>query len=219
MGNQMINYSVYMLSNQMNKDEAPKAYAKAQVKQVMSFRQFVDHIAEHGGHKRGQVKGVLSDMCSCLVEQLLEGKKILLDELGDFWLSLSSTGADSCDAFTAKNITGVNILFTPGEDFQNLIGRAEFNLVASRTAQAATLKAEKAGESTVDLAAAKNKGTSSTPTDPTDPSDPTSPGGGGSSTDNENPDSGSDSGSGSGTDNTGGSGSDDPNNTDTPPFS
>ena len=159
MGNQMINYSVYMLSNQMNKDEAPKAYAKAQVKQVMSFRQFVDHIAEHGGHKRGQVKGVLSDMCSCLVEQLLEGKKILLDELGDFWLSLSSTGADSCDAFTAKNITGVNILFTPGEDFQNLIGRAEFNLVASRTAQAATLKAEKAGESTVDLAAAKNKGT------------------------------------------------------------
>ena len=110
----------------------------------------------------------------------------------------------------------MNILFTPGEDFQNLIGRAEFNLVASRTAQAATLKAEKAGESTVDLAAAKNKGTSSTPTDP---SDPTSPGGGGSSTDDENPDSGSDSGSGSGTDNTGGSGSDDPNNTDTPPFS
>ena len=29
MGNQMINYSVYMLNNQMNKDEAPKAYAKA----------------------------------------------------------------------------------------------------------------------------------------------------------------------------------------------
>ena len=168
MGNQMINYSVYMLSNQMNKDEAPKAYAKAQVKQVMSFRQFVDHIAEHGGHKRGQVKGVLSDMCSCLVEQLLEGKKILLDELGDFWLSLSSTGADSCDAFTAKNITGVNILFTPGEDFQNLIGRAELNLVASRTAQAATLKAEKAGEDTVDLAAAKNKGTSTEPTDPSE---------------------------------------------------
>ena len=34
MGNQMINYSVYMLSNQMNKDEAPKAYAKALTAQV-----------------------------------------------------------------------------------------------------------------------------------------------------------------------------------------
>ena len=163
-----------MLPNQMNKEEAPKAYAKAQVKEVMSFRQFVAHIAEHSGHKRGQVKGVLSDMCSCLVEQLLEGKKILLDELGDFWISLTSIGADSCEAFTSKNITGVNIVFTPGIDFQNLINDAEFNLVASRIAQTATLKAEKKMLDTVDLAAAKNKGNGSS-TDPTDPNEPNDP--------------------------------------------
>ena len=179
MGDFMINYSVFLLPNQMNKDEAPKAYARAQAKEVMTFRKFVDHIAEHGGHKRGQVKGVLSDMCSCLVEQLLEGKKILLDELGDFWITLTCVGAESCDAFTSKNITGVNIVFTPGEDFQNLISRAEFNLVASRVAQSATLKAEKKGDNTVDLAAAKNKGngSSNNPSNPSDPSDPgTAPG-------------------------------------------
>ena len=84
-----------MLPNQMKKEEAPKAYAKAQVKEVMTFRKFVEHIADHGGHKRGQVKGVLSDMCACLVEQLLEGKKILLDDLGNFSISLSSEGAGS----------------------------------------------------------------------------------------------------------------------------
>ena len=171
-----------MLQNQMKKDEDPKAYARAQVKEVMTFRQFVDHIASHGGHKRGQVKGVLSDMCSCLVEQLLEGKKILLDELGDFWISLTSIGADSCEAFTSKNITGVNIVFTPGIDFQNLINDAEFNLVASRIAQTATLKAEKKMLDTVDLAAAKNKGngsgsSSEDNTEPTDPSDPSDPSG------------------------------------------
>ena len=165
-----------MLSNQMNKDEAPKAYAKAQVKEVMTFRQFVAHIAEHGGHKRGQVKGVLSDTCSCLVEQLLEGKKILLDDLGNFWISLTSMGAENCEAFTSKNITGVKIIFTPGEDFENLLGRASFNLVASRTTQAASLKAEKKGEDTVDLAAAKNKANGSS-TDPTDPTDPDNGGG------------------------------------------
>ncbi|MCI5663695.1 MAG: DNA-binding protein [Mediterranea sp.] len=187
----MINYSVYMLPNQMNKEEAPKAYAKAQVKEVMSFRQFVAHIAEHGGHKRGQVKGVLSDTCSCLVEQLLEGKKILLDDLGDFWISLTSMGAENCEAFTAKNITGVRIIFTPGEDFENLLGRASFNLVPSRVAQAATLKAEKMGENTVDLAAAKNKGTSNSSNNgsdtPTTPDD-TPTGGSGSDGDvNDNP--------------------------------
>ena len=189
-----------MLPNQMNKKEAPKAYAKAQVKEVMTFRQFVAHIAEHGGHKRGQVKGVLSDTCSCLVEQLLEGKKILLDDLGNFWISLTSMGAENCEAFTSKNITGVKIIFTPGEDFENLLGRAEFNLVASRFAQAATLKAEKAGETTVDLTAAKNKVTG--PTDPADPTDPTNPGnGGGSTPEPSNPDtggSGSDAGEGEG---------------------
>ena len=158
----------------MKKDEDPKAYARAQVKEVMTFRQFVDHIASHGGHKRGQVKGVLSDMCSCLVEQLLEGKKILLDELCDFWISLTSISADSCEAFTSKNITGVNIVFTPGIDFQNLINDAEFNLVASRIAQTATLKAEQKMLDTVDLAAAKNKGNGSS-TDPTDPNEPNDP--------------------------------------------
>ena len=186
-----------MLPNQMNKKEAPKAYAKAQVKEVMTFRQFVAHIAEHGGHKRGQVKGVLSDTCSCLVEQLLEGKKILLDDLGNFWISLTSMGAENCEAFTSKNITGVKIIFTPGEDFENLLGRAEFNLVASRFAQAATLKAEKAGETTVDLAAAKNKVTG--PTDPADPTDPDN--GGGSTPEPSDPDaggSGSDAGEGEG---------------------
>ena len=186
-----------MLPNQMNKEEAPKAYAKAQVKEVMTFRQFVAHIAEHGGHKRGQVKGVLSDTCSCLVEQLLEGKKILLDDLGNFWISLTSMGAENCEAFTSKNITGVKIIFTPGEDFENLLGRAEFNLVASRFAQAATLKAEKAGETTVDLTAAKNKVTG-----PTDPADPTDPDKGGGSTpepsDPETGGSGSDAGDGEG---------------------
>ena len=58
-------------------------------------------------------------------------------------------------AFTAANIKAVNVVFTPGTDFDGLIERAKFNPVASRTAQAATLKAEKEGLSTVDLEAAK----------------------------------------------------------------
>ena len=101
------------------------------------------------------MKGVLSDMCSCLVEQLLEGKKVMLDELGNFWLSISSEGAESCETFTSKNITAVNIIFTPGTDFENLIGRAAFNPVASRSLQTAALKAEKKGENVIDIEAVK----------------------------------------------------------------
>ena len=69
-----------MQANPMDDTAAPKAYARAQVKEVMSARSFIEHIADHGGHNRGQVKGVISDACICLVEQLLEGKKVMLDE-------------------------------------------------------------------------------------------------------------------------------------------
>lgn len=157
MGECMINYSVFMMPNPMDKDAAPKAYAKAQVSEVLSFRNFTKHIAEHGGYTRGKVKGVISDMCQCLVEMLLEGKKVQLDELGDFWVSLSCEGAESCESFTSNAIKGLKIVFTPGVDFENLINKAEFSPVASRAAQSAILKAEKTGQKTVDLEAAKKK--------------------------------------------------------------
>lgn len=158
----MIDYSVYMMGNPIKPEEAPKAYAKNQVAEVWSIERFARHIADHNGvYSRGTVKGVISDMCECIVEQLLNGNKIQLGELGTFGISISCEGAESMEKFTAKNIKEVNILFTPGEDFENLVGKAEFNQVASRLAQAATLKAEKAGATIVDLAAVKGNNASS----------------------------------------------------------
>lgn len=152
----MIDYSVYKQANPMNESAAPKAYAKAQMRESMSFSDFVNHIASHNSiFSRGTVRGVLSDACLCIVEQLLEGKKVQLGELGNFWISLTSTGADSLESFSANNIKEVNIIFTPGEDFQNLRSRATFNAVAGRVAQSATLKAEKTGSTVVDLEAAR----------------------------------------------------------------
>lgn len=164
----MIDYSVYMMTPTYSKDETPKAYAKNQVSEIWSLEKFAKHISDHNGvYSRGTVKGVISDMCECLVEQLLNGNKIQLGELGTFSISISSEGAESVEKFTAKNIKAVNILFAPGDDFENLIGRAEFNPVASRAAQIATLKAEKAGEATVDLEAAKRNASGSTNTNST----------------------------------------------------
>ena len=198
MGNRMINYSVFMWKNPNVENAVEKAYAKNQVSEIWTLEKFAKHISDHNGvYSRGTVKGVISDMCECLVEQLLNGNKIQLGELGTFGISISSVGADSIEKFTARNIKAVNILFAPGVDFENLLGRAEFNLVASRSAQAATLKAEKAGETTVDLTAAKNKVTG--PTDPADPTDPDN--GGGSTPEPSDPDtggSGSDAGDGEG---------------------
>ena len=66
-------------------------------------------------------------------------------------LLLGSKGAETADKFTAQNINQVKVQWEPGKEFKNLLDDAEFNLVASRSAQAAVLKAIKDGKSTVDL--------------------------------------------------------------------
>ena len=87
----------------------------------------------------------------CMREMLLEGKKIRLGDLGDFSLLLASKGAETADKFTAQNITNVKVQWDPGQQFKNLLDDAEFNLVASRSAQAAVIKAIKEGKTNVDL--------------------------------------------------------------------
>ena len=69
----------------------------------------------------------------------------------DFSLLLGSKGAETADKFTAQNINQVKVQWEPGKEFKNLIDDAEFNLVASRSAQAAVLKAIREGKTNVDL--------------------------------------------------------------------
>lgn len=203
----MIDYSVYMQPNPLDETAAPKAYAKAQMRELMDFNKFIAHIASHnGGFSRGVVQGVISDTCLCVVEQLLEGKKVEFGALGSFWLSLTSEGAESLEKFTASNIKAVNIIFTPGADFENLISKAEFNVVASRVAQNATLKTEKSGGTLVDLEAARaaartnaNSGSDASNSDNTN---------GGSTNSGDNTNSGGTTPSGGGSNDNGGGGDD-----------
>ena len=170
--------------------EVQNAFAVAQYTDVMTIEKFARHIASHGCvYSRADISAILYLAVDCMREQLLEGKKIRLGDLGDFSVSISSKGAETADKFSAQNITGVNVVWDCGQEFKNLIADAEFNLVASRSAQAAVLKAIKAGQTTVDLTSPDNpSGGSGTPSGGSQ-----NPSGSGSQT----PAGGSDSGSGS----------------------
>ena len=177
--------------------EVQNAFAVAQYTDVMTIEKFARHIASHGCvYSRADISAILYLAVDCMREQLLEGKKIRLGDLGDFSVSISSKGAETADKFSAQNITGVNVVWDCGQEFKNLIADAEFNLVASRSAQAAVLKAIKAGQTSVDL------------TSPDNPSDSPSGGGSGGSSGGSQPPSGSGSQTPSGGGSTsGGSGS------------
>lgn len=182
--------------------EVQNAFAVAQYTDVMTIEKFARHIASHGCvYSRADISAILYLAVDCMREQLLEGKKIRLGDLGDFSVSISSKGADTADKFSAQNITGVNVVWDCGQEFKNLIADAEFNLVASRSAQAAVLKAIKAGQTTVDLTSPDNPSGGGSDGGSSGGSGSQTPSGGGSggsaSGGSQTPSGGSDSGSGS----------------------
>ena len=145
------------------KTEKKNAFATSQYSDIMTIEKFSKHISSHGSvYSRADISAILYMTVDCMREQLLEGKKIRLGDLGDFSILLSSKGAEDADKFSAQNITDVKVQWEPGAEFKNLLADAEFNLVASRSAQAAVIKAIKAGKANVDL---------STPTTPDGGSD------------------------------------------------
>lgn len=126
----MIEYSVFLMTNYLKPEDGAKAYAKNQVREIWDLNKFCKHIASHNaGYSRGMMKAILSDMCDCIVEQLLNGNKIKLGEFGVFSISINCEGAESLEKFTEENIKSVNIKFNPGVDFENLVDKAEFKLV------------------------------------------------------------------------------------------
>ena len=134
------------------KTEQQKVFAVAQYAEVMDLSKFSKHISTHGcvyGH--ADINAVLNIAVDHIREELLEGKKIRLGALGDFYITLSSNGVADASTFTAQNITDVKVQWEPGPDFKNLINEAEFNLVAPRSAQAKLIKAVKEGKDSVDL--------------------------------------------------------------------
>ena len=182
----MINYSTVKRKNLLKPEEAPKTYATAQYDRAMELEEFAEHIAQHNSkYSEADIMAVIIMTVKCLRECILDGKKVRLGKLGDFWVTLTSKGVEDGSQFTASNITACNILFTPGKDFADLLSDAEFRVVATRALQAAAVKAEKEGAKTIDVDEAKKKNTNAEGTEgnggndtPTGGDEPTPSGGG-----------------------------------------
>ena len=149
----MLDYSVSARYNPMEKNEPAKYYASAQTNSVMNLNQFAKHIATHGSvYRRADIAAVLTMAVDCLREMLLNGTKVQLGDLGNFYVTFSSEGALTANEFNPDiHIKKVNVNWERGLDFLNLKEDATFNQVAIRSVQKKVLKAVKNGESTVTI--------------------------------------------------------------------
>ena len=154
-----LNYSVGLRPNPQKPEEPLKAYAYAQINGELSLKQLSNRIASQTTVSYADVVAVLISTVENLFVALQEGKQVDFGELGKFRLRIVSKGAESLEKFTSAYITGVNIQYIPGSELKNIFAGLTFQPVASRKAQLAVLRAEKAGETTVDI----SKGSPETP--------------------------------------------------------
>ena len=104
------------------------AYGKAV--ETLNTRKLAQHISEPGSiYTPDVVYGVLEKFRSCLVEMLLDSKRVKIEGLGTFYCTIENTkgGAESADKFSVNTcLKGLHIRFLPEQEQDQNISSREF---------------------------------------------------------------------------------------------
>ena len=107
-----------------------KWYAQIKSLETLNTRKLANHISEHGSiYTPDVVYGVLEKFRSCLVEMLLESKKVKIEGLGTFYCTLENqkNGALKKEDFNVnKHLKALHIRFLPEQATEENISSREF---------------------------------------------------------------------------------------------
>ena len=125
---------LYVLKQNKNRKSPAfgKWFAFPVIEETIDLDALAEHMSNHNTpYSKGAIKGMLTDMVSCIKELLLEGKNVKIADLAIFSLGIKNNGgAVSEDVFTvSKHIKGVK-----------LRARATGELIAKSLNLEATLK-------------------------------------------------------------------------------
>ena len=122
-------YEVYQNQNEHN-TAFGKWYARVKYLESLNTRKLSNHIAEHGSiYTPDVVYGVMEKFRSCLLEMLLNSKKVKIEGLGTFYTTLECQkgGALTKDKFSIlKDVKGLHIRFLPETEQEQNISSREF---------------------------------------------------------------------------------------------
>ena len=107
-----------------------KWYAQIKNLETLNTRKLANHISEHGSiYTPDVVYGVLEKFRSCLVEMLLESKKVKIEGLGTFYCTLENqkNGALKKEDFNVnKHLKALHIRFLPEQTTEENISSRQF---------------------------------------------------------------------------------------------
>ena len=142
-------YEVYQNQNEHNSAYG-KWYGRVKYLESLNTRKLSNHIAEHGSiYTPDVVYGVLEKFRSCLLEMLLNSKKVKIEGLGTFYTTLECAkgGALTKDKFNINStIEGLHIRFLPEQEQEQNISSRQFLKQAEFINVDSLLKKEEEGE-------------------------------------------------------------------------
>ena len=107
-----------------------KWFAHSKTIEVLNTRKMAQHISEHGSiYTPDVVYGVLEKFRTCLIEMLLDSKRVKIDGLGTFFTTIENEkgGAISADKFSvSSNLKALHIRFLPEQEQEMNISSREF---------------------------------------------------------------------------------------------
>jgi predicted histone-like DNA-binding protein len=107
-----------------------KWFAHGKTVEVINTRKMATHIADHGSiYTPDVVFGVLEKFRSCLLEMLLNSKRVKIDGLGTFFTTIENEpgGAAKKEDFSPqKNLKALHIRFMPEQEAETNISSREF---------------------------------------------------------------------------------------------
>ena len=107
-----------------------KWYARLKSIETMNMTKLAKHISEHGSvFTEDVVEGVMKKFKSCLLEMLLESKKVKVSGLGTFYLTCECQkgGADKEADFNVKeHLKALHIRFLPDQTQEDNLSSREF---------------------------------------------------------------------------------------------
>lgn len=123
-----------------------KWYARLKSIETMNMTRLAKHISEHGSvFTEDVVEGVMKKFKSCLLEMLLESKKVKVAGLGTFYLTCECQkgGADKEEDFNVnQHLKALHIRFLPEQTTEENISSREFIKQAEFVNVDSLLKAE-----------------------------------------------------------------------------
>ena len=107
-----------------------KWYARLKSIETLSIEKLAKHISEHGSvFTADVVEGVMKKFKTCLLEMLLESKKVKIAGLGTFYLTCECQkgGADKESDFNvAQHLKALHIRFLPDQTEEDNLSSREF---------------------------------------------------------------------------------------------